>query len=165
MADEASHQGLKNICAMLADEEVKHLQVVENMEKHHKNTQITDVPVLHRAKEIFSTMKKAGDETVFGENELELYRKASRIEEESEKFYREKQKQSADKTEQKIFKLLADEEHKHFLLVDNIAELVEKPDNFLENAEMYRFDDYAGGVFWGDIKTDWKKAGLPAESS
>ena len=147
LARSAQSTGLARICSMLADEETKHYQVIERMCENTDNVPITDVAVLKEAGEIFKSMKQSEDKQQFGDNELELYRHAAEIEQESERFYREKQKQSPLENEKKIFGRLADEEHKHFILVDNIAELLEKPETFLENAEMYRFDDYAGGVF------------------
>jgi rubrerythrin len=57
----------------------------------------------------------------------------------------EKAEEVEDPGQKDTFRKLADEEQKHYRLVDSICEFVARPQWFLENAEMYRFDDYAGG--------------------
>jgi len=42
--------------------------------------------------------------------------------------------------------MLANEERKHLAHDRGIRDFVAKPQLFLENAEMYHFDDYAEGV-------------------
>ncbi len=145
LAHRASHPGLKNILTMLADEEAKHYQAIEQM-RTETLEQVTDVPVLDRAREVFEKMRVSPRKFDFLISEAELYRKACQIEEQSKKFYLEQAEAAQDPAQERVFRLLAQEEDKHLFLVENLYSFVSKPESFLENAEMYHFDDYVEGV-------------------
>lgn len=145
LAKETTNTGLKNICTMLADEEVKHFKIVKGMQSQ-TTEEITQTPILQKAKQIFDSIRKSTEELNPDISELELYQKARDIEQQSKEFYLEKAKEVKDSRQKEIFQKLADEEQKHYFLLNNICEFVARPEWFLENAEMYRFDDYAGGV-------------------
>lgn len=145
LAHRAHHVGLKNILNMLADEEAKHYRTVERM-RSETPEQVTDAPILDRAREVFEQMRVAPKKFDFQINEAELYRKACQIEEQSKKFYLERAEEAEDPGQERIFRLLAQEEDKHLYLMENIYSFVSKPESFLENAERYHFDDYVEGV-------------------
>lgn len=145
LAHRANHPGLKTILTMLADEEAKHCRIVERMRRETPE-KVTDVPVLQRAREVFEKMRTSPKKFDFLVNEAELYRKACQIEEQSRKFYLERAEEAQDPGQKRVFELLAREEEKHFLLMDHLYSFVSKPESFLENAEMYHFDDYVEGV-------------------
>jgi len=145
LARRANHAGLKNILTMLADEEVKHYQTVQRM-RTEMPEKVTDTPVLDKAREVFEKMRVAPKKFDFLTSEAELYRKACQIEEQSKKFYLEQADAAEDPGQERIFRLLAQEEDKHLLLMESLYSFVSKPESFLENAEMYHFDDYVEGV-------------------
>lgn len=145
LAEKTTNKGLKAIFLMLAEEEKKHAQVVRDMQKQPIET-VTEAPVLADARKVFESMRKATESFNFDADEARLYQKAAQIETDSENYYREKAKESQDPKHREIFLKLADEENKHFRLLESIGTFVERPKWFLENAEMYRFDDYAGGA-------------------
>ena len=145
LAGKTTHKGLKNICNMLADEENKHYKIVEQMSKKI-SAKVAHTPILSNAKEIFERMRESTEKFNFDISELELYQKARDIETESRNFYLEKSEQVVDAGQKEIFQKLADEEQKHFILLDKICDFVARPRWFLENAEMYRFNDYADGI-------------------
>ena len=133
LAEKTTHKGLKHICSMLAEEESRHLKVVQEMQ--NENAQIpAESHVLKNAKEIFESMRQ------------EMFQKARDIEQESKEFYLEKAEEVEDERQKEIFYKLANEEEKHYFIIDNICDFLDRPNWFLENAEMYRFDDYDGGV-------------------
>lgn len=146
LAAKTTNEGLRSVFEMLADEEAGHLRAVEEMRKKQP-APLPDSPILTDAKKIFESMRQSAEHFNFNISEAELYHKARQIEIESEKFYREKAAQAQDERQKNIFNKLAAQEHKHYILLENICSFVEKPQYFLENAEMYRFDDYAEGVF------------------
>lgn len=145
LAQRANHVGLRNILTMLADEEAKHYRTVERM-KTETPEKVTDVPVLDRAREIFEKMRTAPKKFDFLISEAELYHKACQIEEQSKKFYLDRAEEAQDPGQKRVFTMLAREEDKHLYLMENIYSFVSKPESFLENAEMYHFDDYVEGV-------------------
>ncbi len=145
LAEKTGNKGLKNICNMLADEESKHKRIVEQMSQKIP-AEAAQTPVLGNAKEIFEKMRQSAENFNFDISELELYQKARDIEKESRSFYLEKAEELKDAFQKEIFKKLADEEQKHFVLLEKICDFVARPQWFLENAEMYRFDDYVDGI-------------------
>jgi rubrerythrin len=145
LANRANHVGIRNILTMLADEEAKHYQTVERM-RTEMPEQVTDVPVLKRAREVFEKMLGSPKKFNFLTSEAGLYRKACQIEEQSKEFYVKRAEEAQDPDQKRVFKLLAQEEDKHLVLMENLHSFVSKPESFLENAEMYHFDDYVDGV-------------------
>jgi len=144
LAEKTDNEGLHHIFIMLAEEEKKHAQVVRDMQKKPVTT-VTDTSVLDDARKVFEKMSVAMENFNLSIDEPELYKKACQIEVESEKYYREKAEESQNPQHKDIFLKLAAEEKKHYRLLESIGTFVERPKWFLENAEMYRFDDYADG--------------------
>lgn len=91
---------------------------------------------------LFNTLEKG--ELFFDVSDLEAYRKAMVIEEESRKFYSDKASEAGEEETRHILLRLAGEEEKHFRIMKNIAEFVARPEpgNWLENAEWHHLDEY-----------------------
>ena len=146
LAERTDSEGLKNILNMLAAEEVKHYQTVQAMQTQTV-AQVTTTSVLKNAEEVFNKMRRGAETFDFEAGEVNLYRKACDIEKQSRQYYLTKADEVADKGQKAIFKQLAEEENKHLALVQRLCDFVAKPETFLENAEMYHFDDYVEGEF------------------
>ena len=146
LAERTASEGLKTILTMLADEEAKHYHVVEQMQAETPS-QVTETNVLAGASKVFEKMRGSAESFNFDVSEADLYRKACDIEKESKKYYLEKAEEVTDARQKDLFKRLAEEENKHQLLLERIGDFVAKPEAFLEDAEMYHFDDYAEGEF------------------
>jgi rubrerythrin len=146
LAAKAHREGLSNILTMLADEEAKHYKTVRRM-RTETPQQVTETAILARAREVFEKMRGSTDRFDLSIDEAELYRKACDIEEQSRAFYLEKARETDNPAHRDIFQKLADEEQKHWKIVEGIRQFVSRPQSFLENAEMYNFEDYAGGEF------------------
>jgi rubrerythrin len=140
LARQTSNKGLHTILTMLADEEVKHYNVIERMQIKEPN--MTETTILTDAKNIFVQTKESGESFDFDINEAELYKKARDIEKKSRDFYTEKADDVTEEYQKEIFLILADEENKHYLLLDNIIEFVSRPEQWLENAEFFHLEDY-----------------------
>lgn len=145
LAGKTNNKGLQNICTMLAEEESKHYQIVRQMQDQAPQD-IGETPLLKNSREIFDSMRTSAEAINLDISELELYQKARDIEQQSRAFYLEKSGEADDPAQKELFKKLAREEQKHYVLIDKICEFVARPQWFLENAEMYRFDDYVEGV-------------------
>ena len=146
LAERTGNVGLRRILIMLADEEAKHYQVVQEM-KTKTPAQLADTPVLANAAKVFEKMRDAAKEFHFEITEADLYRKACDIEKESRKYYLQKAEEVTEPGQKDLFRRLAEEENKHLLLVQRIGDFVAQPETFLEDAEMYHFDDYVEGQF------------------
>ena len=134
LSAKANNPGLQNILEMLADQESQHCHTIENM-RNHIPADLTETDVLEEAKDIFNDIRESIEQFDFNISEVELYRNARDKEQKSMEFYLEKAHQVDDEYQRGIFLELADEEHKHLIVIDNICEFVESPEYYLENAE------------------------------
>ncbi|KKL92192.1 hypothetical protein LCGC14_1887170, partial [marine sediment metagenome] len=102
----------------------------------------TETTILTDAKNVFVQLKDSGEEFDVEISQIDLYKKAQDIEEKSRDFYLEKASQVEEEYQKDIFLRLANEEKKHYFLLDNIIEFVSKPEQWLENAEFYHLEEY-----------------------
>ncbi len=133
--------GLKHIFSMLADEEAKHVQVIEEMIQDVSPILI-ETAVLARAKGVFEKIRESAEEFNFDADELEVYSQARGREAKSRDFYEEKAGEVDNPLGRETFEKLAAEEQKHFLLLDNVCDFVSEPVCYLENAEFVHLEDY-----------------------
>ena len=141
LAGRAGSGGLAEILNKLADEEAKHYDFLRQM-KSTIPEEISRTDVLGDAKEVFAGMRESAGEFDFGVSELELYEKARGIERDARDFYLKKADEVKDSRQKEIFRKLAEEEEKHYFLLDNIIEFVSRPESWLENAEWYHLETY-----------------------
>jgi rubrerythrin len=141
LAQRAPHKGLVSILTMLADEERGHIEVVTKM-KEGAPVAVADTILLTNAKTIFAKMRQSREKFKFGDSQIDLYKKARDIEKDSRSFYRQKAQESDNPDQKEIFNTLAEEENKHYFLVDNIIDFVSRPQTWLENAEFHHLEKY-----------------------
>ncbi len=139
LADRSRNKGLKTILTMLADAEVKHYNLFQSMKTHEKIL-FSDSTISGDVKNVFIKMK---EEKLFDADvtQVELYKEAQGIEEKTRSFYLEKSTE-VPAAQKDIFLKIADEERKHFLILDRIIEFVNRPVYWLENPEWYHLEPY-----------------------
>ena len=135
-----NHKGIVTILNMLADEEVKHYNIIKTMKNNV--LKVEDTTILDRAKNIFIQIKEGKEKFDFDTKEIPLYRQAQDIELKSKEFYLEQAHNSENENHKQVFFKLSDEENRHFFLLDNIIEFVQRPERWLENAEFYHLEKY-----------------------
>ncbi|HUS72558.1 MAG TPA: ferritin family protein [Sedimentisphaerales bacterium] len=140
LARQTANKGLQTILTMLADEEVKHYNTIKRMQTAEPHMEETTI--LTHAKNVFVQIKESGESFDFDIQQTELYRKARDIEKESRDFYTEKANEVTEEYQKEIFLRLADEESKHYFLLENIIEFVSRPEEWLENAEFFHLEEY-----------------------
>ena len=127
LAGKSNNKSLETVFNMLADEEAKHYKIVSDM-KEGVAPDLAETTVLSDAKDVFAKMRESTQGFNFDVSQTELYRKAQKIEKQSQDFYLEKAN--------------ADQEKKHYFLLENIIDFVSRPETWLENAEFYHLDEY-----------------------
>lgn len=142
LANKTEDIGLQNILKMLADEEVRHYNIIEQMMKSKASAELAETGILKKVKNIFIKIK--GKNLVFNFDlpQINFYRKAQEIEEKSYKFYIEMSDKVEIESQRKVFLKLAGEEKKHIFLLENLVEFVSRPETWIENAEFNHLDDY-----------------------
>lgn len=140
LAQQTTNKGLRTILTMLADEEVKHYNAVKKLKT--EKPQMADTTILTDAKNVFVRLSRSEEEFDFDTSQIELYKKAQDIERKSRDFYLEKANEVELQYQKGLFLKLADEEKKHYFLLDNIIEFVSRPSQWLENAEFFHLEEY-----------------------
>ena len=145
LIQESTSAGLKKIFELLADEEVKHYALIEQLHRKNDTPQLEDAQILKNAKNIFVEMKNSKDDWRFDATKAAAaYKKAVGIEEKSKEFYLEKAAEANDEQVRLFLNQLAKEEEKHVHIMENLVEFVSRPEpgNWLENAEWHHLDEY-----------------------
>lgn len=140
LAAQTENKGLRSIFTMLADEEVKHYETIKKMRA--ESPRLVKSQILKNVKNIFARIKSSGEKFNFDNKQINLYRKAQEIEKKSQDFYLKKAKEVKTAYQKNIFLKLAEEEKKHYVLLDNIIEFVSRPETWVENAEFYHREPY-----------------------
>ena len=125
---------------MLAAEEAKHYRAIDKMRSARPD--LSETAVLSDAKNVFARIKDSNESFDSDLGQIELYRKAQELEQKSTDFYSEKAHEVEQEYQKEIFLRLADEEKKHYFLLENIIEYVSRPQMWLENAEFCHLDEY-----------------------
>ncbi len=141
LAHEAPNKGLAIVFTMLADEEVKHYWVISQMQTKSP-VELAHPTIVADAKEVFSRMARGKEKFGPDTSQIDLYRKAQDVERKSRIFYAEQCRQATGEHQKKILGQLADEEDKHYALLESIIEFVSRPQQWLENAEWHHLEKY-----------------------
>lgn len=140
IAEKTQSKGLRTISNMLADDEVKHYEIIKMMKT--VKLSVTETAILNDSKNIFEKMRDTEELLDPNTESIELYKKTRDIEKKSQDFYLEKSNQVKDGSHREIFLKLAEEEKKHFFLLENIIDFISRPQEWLENAEFVHLEEY-----------------------
>jgi len=142
-AEQTTDSNLKRIFDYLAKEEKRHEEIVKKLKQEEEVAEI-ESDILPKAKEVFKEIAK--DISVNSEKpvqeDVNLYRKAVEMERSSYNFYQQKAEEVDKPVIQEAFLKLAKEEKRHEIIMDNIVEHLERPLNWIEDAEFNHLDEY-----------------------
>ena len=141
LAQAAPSDSLRGILNLLAAEELTHVEMVRALQQN-QSVEIPATTLLGDAQKVFEKISAAGETFNFNISESDLYKKARQIELDARDYYRAKADETDDEELKKILTRLAAEEQKHYVLVDNLCQFVERPQSYLENAEFSHLDNY-----------------------
>ena len=135
------HKGIRSILTMLADAEVLHYRLFETM-RFNQKAELDDSRLLKGVRNIFQEMAAAKGNELVSLGEIDLYRKAQEIEQETMDFYLAKGNEALDSDQHSLFLKVAEEEKKHYMILENLISFVARPEQWLENPEWYHLEDY-----------------------
>lgn len=141
LAGRTGNKGLRNILNKLADAELRHYRIFRGM-KENSLIGAAETPILEDVKNLFVRLKETEGSQGVDSSQIDLYRKAQAVEEESRDFYRSKADEAGDETRREIFLVIAEEEQKHYRVLESIIDFVSRPEQWLEDAEWYHLDEY-----------------------
>ena len=146
MADLAGNAVLRKVLEQLADDEVKHYNIFKRFSDGDfagaPELAATGTTVLQDAKNIFQELSAGGKNFNFGDDITDTWKEAQTVEKKSEDFYREKAAEETNEEIKKTLLIIADEEHKHWALIEHILQFIGRPKQWLEDAEWNHLDNY-----------------------
>jgi rubrerythrin len=130
LAADTSVAALKTIFTNLAADEQKHYETIQAL-KAGTNRQMADTAVLENAKNVFSDLM--GNKDIVGSlaKSLDGYQHAREIEADSVRFYEDAAGKVDSPEAANLLLKIANEEKKHYNIMDNLYDFVLAPQNFL----------------------------------
>jgi len=141
LAGKTANRGLRNILTMLADAEVIHCRLFGDM-KENKEVAAVESTIIDQVKNIFQKLKEEDGAEGIDIAEVDLYRQAQALEEKTRDFYLAKAAEEEDEGRKRAFLEIAEEEKRHFRILENLVDFVSRPEQWLEDAEWYHLDEY-----------------------
>jgi len=142
LAGKTKNEGLKQIFTYLADEEVKHYRLFKGiLDRQAQDYESSDILV--DSKNVFAEMKENGSIDVSDDvSQIAAYKEALEMEKKALTFFEEKAAETTDPKEKKFLEVVAEEERRHYRLIDGIIEFVSQPESWVEDAEFNHLTDY-----------------------
>jgi len=136
--DTTNNTGLRAILRELIEMEESHLVIFKEMRDNHPCDAIVQITY----NELKATFKDVKDHlNQDKEDEIEFYKKVKDVELNAHEKYLEFVDQTENNEHKEIFKNIANEEKKHAIIIDNIIELLKKPDTWVESPEFTHLGD------------------------
>ena len=133
--------GLKAIFTMLAADEQKHYDVVSAM-KQGAGGKMADSTVLGDARNVFLDLM--ADKTLAAglSKSLDGYRHAMKVEADSVKLYEDMAHKENDEETARLLLKIADEEKKHYSIMENLYDYTLAPQNYLAWGEFSNLKEF-----------------------
>jgi len=133
--------GLHNIFIMLAADEQKHYDVIQSMKAGSRGTMASSI-VLDESKNVFQGLIKDKEQIGGLRKDLDGYSYAMKVESDSVKFYEDMaKKEDAVEIVQLLLKI-ANEEKKHYNIMENLYDFVLTPQNYLAWGEFSNLKEF-----------------------
>jgi rubrerythrin len=143
-ANKATSPELKKILLELADDEQKHYNIFKALKDGHtaEYKEAEKTTILATVKNVFESLRAGDKNYAFPADAKKLWEEAREVEKKTEVFYREKAKEVGKPAQAAILNKIADEEHRHWVTMENVIQFLDRPTNWLESAEWTNLEDY-----------------------
>ena len=137
----APTEHMEELFEQMAADERKHEEIVLQL-RAEQGVEEVESDIKERARDFFRNMIEELPELIFPADEVEIYRQAVELERKSKEFYLEQ----AEKTDlphvRRVFQQLAEEERKHEKIMATLAEMLDRPNSWVEDAEWFHMEEY-----------------------
>ena len=133
LSAKSKNPGIKKLLKMLADDEEKHRIAIEKLQK--KSGPAEGKGIEKEIKTVFQEIKEDFKNVNLDNDAVKDYSKALEIEKKGIDFYKEYFEKAEDETSRKLFDKLMKQESYHYKTVENLIEMIEKPQWWVENSE------------------------------
>ncbi|WP_373481439.1 ferritin family protein [Acetobacterium sp.] len=140
-AENNQNNSLNAVFLLLAEDENGHAKLLEN-EQEKITYDLAENEVLADANNVFKDRGDFKNKFEKIPDQLDVYRMALQMEKDSIELYEKFFKEATDEHTKKLFGYLVKQEENHFKIFDNLIALVERPDEWVEDAEFGIREDY-----------------------
>ncbi len=137
MASMTDNQTVKNVLLELAQDEEKHYRIFKKFRDGDytggEEIKAHGSRALENAKNVFETLPDK--EYTFGEDVKKTWKEAQELEKKSEDLYREKAKEEQNEDVKHTLNIIADEEHKHWAIIEQVLQFMDHPKRWIDDAE------------------------------
>jgi rubrerythrin len=139
LSEKTNNNELKGVLNLMADEEVQHYEFIKAMKDNADTPNLIDSSLVESAKVVFEKIKQHQGSFNFGASAGDMYRQACKTEDAAYHFYMEKAEEAENPVHKEIFTKLAAEEKQHMEMMENLADFVDEPKQWLENGEWHKW--------------------------
>ena len=140
LAEESKSEYLQQLFTMLADDELKHYEIVNRLQE--QDAEYIPSKSFEEVRTIFRRCLDANETFTADITNLEAYARAIELETESFDFYKEQGDKAKNPIERGILYRIANEEIRHQITLENLMELVRKPEVWVESPEFSHLEEY-----------------------
>jgi len=143
-AEKAENPALKRVLIEMANDELKHYKIFKAMMNHETAEYMDDnkTTIIETVKTIFDELKENNKDYAAESDFRKVWEVALETEKKAESFYREKIDEVDDENNKRIVKKIADEEHNHWVAIENVIQFLDKPERWLEDAEWSNLETF-----------------------
>jgi len=132
LAETVEDKSLKAIFMMLADEEVKHYIAFDKMNKQQETFHHASTHLLRHTLTLLRKMRHENPHFTFSKSHISAFESALKTEKSSFDFYKEKGEMLEDGDQKEAFFAIAEEEHQHMILLENLIDFITDPDKWMD---------------------------------
>lgn len=125
---------LRSVFALLADEEVRHAELLEKYVVHAAG-ELKDSEALAVARDVFNGITDFAGEYSGVPAQLDVYRAALALERNSIELYRELREKAHSQSDKDMYAYLVRQEEDHYTVLEDLVILIRRPQQWVESAE------------------------------
>lgn len=132
---------LNAVCQILAEDERNHAVILHN-KMHGMQYDLISTDIYSVMENIFSDVENFKSEFKETASQLDFYRMAMQKEKQSITLYKDLLSKASNEEEKLIFDFLVSQEKEHFNILEELALLLSRPDEWVESAEFGIREEY-----------------------
>ncbi len=142
LADSSTLPGLRTIFSSLAADELKHAKVFKSLKTGEAVGKMPASETLKTSKNLFKQLPEGAEELKSIADSLKAYQHAMKLEANSFRFYEEAAEKETNPEVKALLLQIAEEEHTHFNILENVYSFVNAPNQSLEWGEFSNLGEF-----------------------
>jgi rubrerythrin len=142
LARQSSLAGLQTIFTRLAEDEQKHYEIFQELRRSGKVPAMKESSALTNARNVFTELLGGAVAGAASKDDLAAYRHAMKLEADSFRLYEDAAARETAADVRDLLLKIADEEHKHFNILENIYAFVDAPNQYLAWGEFSNIGEF-----------------------